>query len=253
MKKEREKFLILLAEDNEVNIKMMVVMLQEAGYKTASVLNGQQAVSFLSIANADLVLMDIHMPTMDGFKATREIRLLNKPAGKVPILAITAHGVTGEKEKYLEAGMNDYISKPIHPKELIQKIDEWLGISSKGSAEQINIEMNLKVLDHNTLETISLGDKDFLQDLLHTYIKDIGIRLDNLSSAFRNKDIKKVILESHTIKGASLSIGANKIGEEALAIEASGKNNDLAGAESRYNDLAEAFNEVKKHILEYLK
>ncbi len=232
---------------------MMLIMLQEAGYKTASVLNGQQALSFLSIANADLVLMDIHMPTMDGFKATEEIRALSAPASRIPIIAITAHSLREDKQKYLDAGMNDYISKPVHPEELIHKIDEWLGIDSTGYINEIQKEADQKVLDHNTLETISLGDRDFLQDLLQTYIKDVEIRLNNLSNALRNKDVKKVILESHTIKGASLSIGANKIGEQALAIESLGKENDLAGVENKYNDLAEAYKEVRTHILDYLR
>ena len=226
-------------------------MLQDAGFRTASVLNGEQALDFLSREKADLILMDVHMPGMDGFNATREIRCLESEARNIPIVAITAHALPGDRDKCIDAGMNDYISKPFQPAELVKKIDNWLGISDKIKADT-DSEVEVNILDRDNLEKISLGNKEFLKDLLLTYVVDVEQRLKNLSTSFISNDIKSVILESHSIKGASLSIGANKVGDEAKAIEISGKNDNIIEAEEKYYDLVQAFKETKKHIFDYL-
>jgi HPt (histidine-containing phosphotransfer) domain-containing protein len=148
--------------------------------------------------------------------------------------------------------MNDYISKPFRPAELIDKVDYWLGITADPKAETYNAP-DKNILDRDNLELISLGNKEFLQDLLLTYIEDMELRLKQLSDSFIRKDIKRVVLESHSIKGASLSIGANKVGNEAKIIEISGKNENIKEAEDKYNDLVDAFREAKKHILDYLE
>jgi two-component system, sensor histidine kinase and response regulator len=107
------KIRILLAEDNEVNQLVAVGMLNSLGYASEVVPNGAEAVAAMERGGFDLVLMDVRMPVMDGLEATRRIRMLGEPAGGVPIIAVTANAMRGDKEACLNAGMNDYLAKPI--------------------------------------------------------------------------------------------------------------------------------------------
>jgi CheY-like chemotaxis protein len=108
---------ILLAEDNPVNQRMAVLMLKKLGYKADSVANGREVLQALERQSYDLILMDVQMPGMDGMEATKEIRRL-WPSGGPRILALTAHTIAGDKEKCLEAGMDDYLCKPINLEDL---------------------------------------------------------------------------------------------------------------------------------------
>jgi len=129
------KLRILLAEDNIVNQKLALILLRKSGFNVDAVANGKEALETLQKIPYDLVLMDVQMPEMDGFEATRKIRdpksaVLNK---KVLIIAMTAHAMTGDRDRCLEAGMDNYISKPIDPKKLIEIIRESLSFSDKNS------------------------------------------------------------------------------------------------------------------------
>ncbi|MDR3564156.1 MAG: response regulator [Negativicutes bacterium] len=117
---------VLLAEDNRANQKLAVMLLEKLGYQTAVVNNGQEAVAATRMGKYDLILMDCQMPEMDGFEATVAIREAEKPAGKrIPIIAMTANAMQGDREKCLAAGMDDYITKPINPKQLKQLLERW--------------------------------------------------------------------------------------------------------------------------------
>ncbi len=131
---ERRQIRILLAEDNRINQKVALKMLSKIGYRADAVNNGQDAINAMVNYHYDLVLMDCQMPEVDGYDATREIR---KPDSgvknpKVPIIAMTAHAMKGDRDKCLDVGMNDYLSKPVKPKDLSLMLDKWL-ISSKAT------------------------------------------------------------------------------------------------------------------------
>ncbi len=113
---------ILLAEDNPVNQRMAILMLKKLGYKADYVSNGQEAINALQRQHYDLVLMDVQMPEMDGLEATAEIRRL-WPSDGPRIVALTAHAITGDREKCLEAGMDDYLCKPINLEDLSAAIE----------------------------------------------------------------------------------------------------------------------------------
>jgi len=121
---------ILLAEDNMVNQKVAMSLLQKLGYRVDAVANGQEALKALEMISYDIVLMDVQMPEMDGFEATSAIRSSKSCVHDhdVPIIAMTAHAMKGDRERCLEAGMDDYTSKPIDPKDLQNKIEKWICI-----------------------------------------------------------------------------------------------------------------------------
>ena len=130
-----------LAEDNLINQKVAIRTLNSAGYEVDAVMNGEQAVRAYTQYNYDLVLMDVQMPEVDGFAATKMIRAMQEPKNKVPIIAITAHALIGDREKCIEAGMDEYVAKPVVAREIIRLIDHFLKIDysdGKESAKNIN-------------------------------------------------------------------------------------------------------------------
>jgi CheY-like chemotaxis protein len=118
---------VLLAEDNVVNQKLGVRLLEKHGHAVVVVANGREAIEALERECFDVVLMDVQMPEMDGFEATAEIRRLEAPGGRLPIVAMTAHAMKGDRERCLAAGMDAYVAKPIQPRELYEAIEHVLG------------------------------------------------------------------------------------------------------------------------------
>ncbi|MCK7519615.1 MAG: response regulator [Ignavibacteriales bacterium] len=129
-KEKREKFKILLAEDNLINQKVTIKILNTFGFNVTAVNDGDEALSAVSSGNFDIILMDLQMPKVDGFKATEKIRNLQNANKDIPIIALTAHALMGDKEKCLNAGMTDYISKPVSGQDLVKKIDVLIKYSN---------------------------------------------------------------------------------------------------------------------------
>ena len=254
-KNDRLKYKLLLAEDNFINQKVALKILIEAGYNAEAAMNGVEALNALQKADYDLVLMDVQMPEMDGFTATRQIRSSEFKFKDIPIIAITAHALMGDKEKCLEAGMNDYLSKPINAALLISKLDRWLKVNSTtGTVETKPVQqpvINEVLFDFVHLETMSSGDDEFKKELIETYLDDISDRLEKIESHINSGNIEKIIIEAHTIKGASYSVGAKKVGDEAYGIEISAKQGDLKNAVDRFESLKSAFEKTKKILKDY--
>jgi signal transduction histidine kinase/DNA-binding response OmpR family regulator len=253
-KDSRGAFKILLAEDNFINQKVALRIMSEAGYKADAVMNGFQAVKAVEDNKYDVILMDVQMPEMDGMTATRKIRELKSENGNVPIIAITAHALMGDKEKCLEAGMDDYLSKPIRSEVLIQKLDKWLQVQAgtKEAEDKSKSPSKDVVFDFEHLEKMSAGDKEFEADLIETYLDDVITRVQNLEIAIEKGEGTKVINEAHTIKGASYSVGARKVGDEAYGIELSYKLNDFKSAIERLSKLKRAVEETKILLKEFV-
>ena len=123
--RSRASVRVLLAEDNPVNQRVMIALLAKSGVRVDVAGNGVEAIEAVRSRPYDLILMDIQMPELDGVQAARRIRELEGEMGHIPIIAVTAHAMKGDREKYLQAGMNDYLPKPINRAELLSKIDYW--------------------------------------------------------------------------------------------------------------------------------
>lgn len=226
----RAKYRILLVEDNEVNRKVAVRILEDAGFSVGQATDGFKAIEAVQTDDFSVVLMDVQMPGIDGFDTTRRIRGFGGKFSTIPIIAITAHALKGDKDKCINAGMNDYVSKPIRAEELIRMIDYWLGIG-ESSGERIDVPVsapNEVVFDFEHLQRMSLGNENFKRDLLKTYFDDISKRISKLEEHITGKDYTHAGHEAHTIKGASYSVGARAAAGIALALEEEiKKQNDL--------------------------
>jgi CheY-like chemotaxis protein/HPt (histidine-containing phosphotransfer) domain-containing protein len=237
-----------------INQKVALRILSDCGYNVTPVSNGNEVLNILHEKSFDIILMDVQMPEMDGFTATSRIRKSGTSAANIPIIALTAHALIGDKDKCIEAGMNDYVSKPIVPEKFVKVIDKWLNIEIKPEnvTDVTAQEKKEEVFDFNVLDKMSLGDKDFQVELLGHYRKDLDERFSRLMEFIQSQNLPKITAEAHTIKGASFSVGANKVGNIAYSIELTGRQKDLENVSQWTDKLSAAISETKKIIEKYI-
>ena len=243
---KRKGFKILLAEDNLINQKVAIRTLNSAGYDVDAVMNGEQAVRAHTQHHYDLILMDVQMPDVDGFAATKMIRALPEPKSKIPIIAITAHALIGDRERCIEAGMDEYVAKPMVAREIIRLIDHFLKVNYSDDKKLKDDVYDLRLFDFERLKQISLGDEVFEKDLLTDYLIDAEHKLQLLRDLHSSNEVKKIIDMAHTLKGSSYSVGAKLVGDEALGVEISAKNNDLGNVEERLTKLSKSIRETRE-------
>jgi PAS domain S-box-containing protein len=189
---------ILVVEDNVINQKVVFYTMQRVGAHVEIAGNGEEALEKLKEGKSfDVVLMDIQMPELDGYETTRQIRgYLNL---EMPIIAMTATVLRGEKEKCMEAGMNDYISKPFAPTDLFRKIALQLSGNS-GTVEPVNIRSDQPAADYNLSYLTELGDPQQVREILETFLQMTPLLLEEIQSAVRESNWEKVFQKSHRLK-----------------------------------------------------
>ncbi|MDP8206318.1 MAG: response regulator [Candidatus Electryonea clarkiae] len=252
--KEMSLIRILIAEDNLVNQKVVIAFLAKLGYNADIAVNGIEAVNTLSKSNYDLVFMDIRMPEMDGLEATRFIR---NPESKVlnhsiPIIAMTAHNTASDKEECLNAGMNDYISKPFNVSELDEKILFWTQDKSKvkidDQKEHPSEPPTHQIFDREGfLERID-NDMEMLKMLVGVFVDDAPKQFVILGKALEEKDARIVHRKAHALKGAAGNVGAAAIRKLAYQMETAGKEEDIDKADILFRQMEKEFNALKKHL-----
>jgi signal transduction histidine kinase/PleD family two-component response regulator/HPt (histidine-containing phosphotransfer) domain-containing protein len=244
---------ILLAEDNEINQRVTLGILKNFGYRTDVVSNGKEALEAMAGIPYDIVLMDCQMPKMDGYAATKEIRssrskVLNP---KVPIIAMTAHAMKGDREKCLAAGMDDYIPKPINPEKFPKVIEKWL-VKTNKVAHLDDMACDLEpvntVFDRTGLIDRLLGDEDLAHKILDGFMADVPDKFNTLKEALGNRDTSLIQQQAHSLKGASANVGAMALEKIAYQIELAGKAKDLIKAGSLISELDNHFETLKKSL-----
>ncbi len=227
---------ILLAEDNPTNRKLALTLLKKAGYSVDAVEDGRKALAAMKRASYNLVLMDVQMPEMDGFEATKAIRQMEGDTKHTPIVAMTAHAMAGDRERCLAAGMDDYVSKPINTQALIQTIERWTKspgnskvTSPKDDAKKEGREEKLLVDLKEALERFD-GDEAFLYQMLREFLDDVPQTLQTLKAAIESHDHQTIESEAHSLKGAAANLSAQRTADLANRLELSGKKGDLSTA-----------------------
>jgi CheY-like chemotaxis protein/HPt (histidine-containing phosphotransfer) domain-containing protein len=233
----RRPLRVLLAEDNSVNQRLAVRVLEKQGHTVAVAGNGREAVEASARECFDLVLMDVQMPELGGMEATRLIRAREKEAGgHVPIIALTAHAMKGDRERCLAAGMDGYVSKPIQARELQGAIDEVLrrlGRSPGGekpAEEEKGPPVGPDELDRAVaLERVG-GDLELLHELAQMFAAEAPSWLEGLVNAVTAADAAALKRVAHTLKGAVGTFGARRAFDAALRLEMLGREGNLAEA-----------------------
>jgi two-component system sensor histidine kinase/response regulator len=225
----RRRLHVLLAEDNAINRELVLRLLSKRGHTVVVAANGKQAVSAFEAQSFDVILMDAQMPEMDGFEATAAIRHKEMTAGThVPIIAITAHAMKGDRERCLSAGMDGYVSKPVQAEELIRAV-EGLG-STSGAGGKIQEYIN-DVLDREVVLARVDGDEALLADLARLFCEDSPNMLWAIRQAVAKKDSAALERAAHSLKGSISTFAARDATEAASRLEKLASAGELAGAE----------------------
>lgn len=264
---------LLVAEDNPVNQKVAVRMLENLGYRVDVAPDGLEALEALSRVSYAAVLMDVQMPEMDGYEATAEIRrregesALDGDARRTPIIAMTANAMQGDRENALAAGMDDYVSKPVKSEELDEVVKRWVrrGLpeeppadesetaSSNGSTLQKMPETPLDakpdteedILDLSVIESLrELGGSELVVELVEIFLDDLPPRIAALREALEEGDAEAVARCAHTLRGSCANMGALRMNQLASELEGAGGSGDL----SKVLPLLEQLEEETEHV-----
>ena len=247
-REQRGKARILLAEDNVVNQRVAVRILEKLGYHADTVANGREAVEALRTLPYDLVLMDCQMPEMDGYEATGEIRRMEGKDKRTPIVAMTAHAMEGDREKCIEAGMDDYVSKPVAPAQLAEVLDRWNLLSAtpaRGTEKPQEPSTNERFDRSGLLERMD-GDEDLMGEILGLFVADVPQNLDALRAAASVADATTLQRLAHTIKGTSANAGAVLMQKLGSSLEALTEEGNLTEAPSQIDEIEAEFERFKE-------
>jgi PAS domain S-box-containing protein len=213
---------ILLVEDNYTNQVLAEALLQNIGYFVDIVGDGKQALAALyetrAITKYELILMDCQMPILDGFEATQKIRKGDAGAAyrSIPIIAMTANAIKGDKEKCLSIGMSDYISKPVNPDTLQEKLLAWLpSIEDKAEIKELPAQgtliSSLNSWNQEEFFVRLSGNAGFIHKIIEAFLIDTPILISQLESAIAKKNFEEIIYRAHTLRGCCVNISANAL------------------------------------------
>ncbi len=250
---------ILLAEDNSTNQQIMVALLDKLGCRADTVTNGRDAADALTQTAYDLVLMDVQMPEMDGLEATRQIRnsqlpILNR---NVPIIALTAHALARDRDLCLAAGMNDYLSKPVSPQVLAQKLDQWLppdpvapsnqeAVPGAGSGKPpANPGQTAAVFNRAAFVEGMMNDDSLVQMIQANFLADVPGQIATFRELVARGEAKSAGALAHKIKGAASYVHADALWSVAADLEKAGEAGNVAVLENGAAALQTEFQRLK--------
>ncbi len=257
---------ILLAEDNITNQDVAVGIVRNWASARMPWPTAPRAVHALETLPYDLVLMDIQMPEMDGLEATRHIRDVHSSVldHEVPIVAMTAHALQGDREKCLQAGMNDYVSKPIVPHVLAEALEKWLpegtapAVEEKPGKSEAGVsgtagEAVAPVFDRAGMMARLMGDEGLARRIAEGFLEDIPKQIETLKTYLKEGDVARTQRQAHTIKGASANMGGEAMRAVAFGMEKMAKAGDLDAVMANLPELDAQFDLLKKTMNRSIK
>jgi signal transduction histidine kinase/DNA-binding response OmpR family regulator/HPt (histidine-containing phosphotransfer) domain-containing protein len=272
---------ILLAEDNAVNQRVTIGILEKRGHAVIAVGTGKEVIEALACERFDLVLMDVQMPEIDGLEATRLIRRREREhGGHVPIIALTAHAMKGDRDRCIEAGMDDYISKPVGPEALRGIVVRWASphvrqepphpvSESTTASKQATISAACAVVpsevsgratcdepdvfDQAALHARVEDDLDLLAEIVELYLAHSPQLVAEIDAAVAARDAQKITSAAHTLKGMFKNLCATKSAEAALHLELIGSSSDLTKADQSLASLKEEIKTLRVVLEEVVK
>lgn len=247
---------ILLVEDNSTNRQIIIQHIESAGFKVAIAENGQDAVDAFKKGKYELIIMDMHMPLMNGYEATKRIRELEeslellKDGKRIPIIALTANAIKSDREKCFEAGVDAYETKPIQRQKLYEILERWLSVTilKPGLLVESNSDKSQLIpIDYQKALAEFDDDKEFFDELLNEFIANVDIQINEISLALIAKNAKIVADHAHSIKGGAANLLAHDLSFAAGELEKTGKKRTLENGQSQLEKLKYEFNRLKSY------
>jgi len=250
---------VLVVEDNYINQEVIKSILEGFGISVSIASNGQEALIALQEIDYDLVFMDCQMPIMDGYSATRSIRLGGSGGGnrEIPIIALTANAMPKDKVKCLDVGMTDYLTKPVSPDRIVQVLTKWLPkdllneAASSGDALHINPVLEVspdEVFDYNMLCECMQYDKDKINSIIKIFLADMPKHINSLRSFIEEDEIQQATEQAHQMKGMAAMAGGVLLSRQAAEVEQAGKDLDVDKMWASFNIISTLFDELKMHM-----
>lgn len=253
---------LLLVEDNPVNQKLAMMQLKKLGFTAHTANNGHEALAALQSNRYDLILMDCQMPEMDGYEATGAIRALEaQSGGHIPIIAMTANAMAGDRERCIAAGMDDYLSKPVGMEQLRIKIQRWLPEQATADYAVMEIQSapaaKIQVIDPQALDKIRAlqmeGEPDLLSEIIAGYFNDAPTQLDAIHRAVQAGDAQTLRRAAHSMKSSCANLGAMTLSALCKELEEMGRNGDLQQALQKSQQAQREFDAARRALELILK
>ena len=244
---EKKKPVVLVVEDNPVNQMVAVKMLQNQGCDTRAANNGEEAISILENEVVDLIFMDVEMPVMDGFETTEKIRSRTDKNKNIPIVALTANAQRGDRERCLVADMDEYISKPVQKKDMVQALRQWLNYDQA----EFKSEKPLNTGSPETYESsksIFDEDPDFVRNLIDDFIRENKGRFESLRKCLNENDCFALQQLANSMLQDASKLGADRLRRAAgkVVVAAAGKNEEQI--EKYINQMQEEFTKLNQTL-----
>ncbi|HUA39634.1 MAG TPA: response regulator, partial [Candidatus Sulfopaludibacter sp.] len=260
----RQPLRILLCDDNAINQKVAIRILQQLGYEPDLAVNGREALDALDRKPYDLIFMDVMMPEMDGLEATRAIRELQKAGGKdnfnsrIIIVAMTAQAMQGDREKCIAAGMDDYLAKPIRPKDVRAVLERWSSeLGSAASAQPVlppvtdPPDAEASPVEMDRLMDLGGGNAESLRELVELYFKQTTGQLAQLETAVQLNKTEEVRQVAHSCAGASATLGMRQLVPVLRELERQGKAGQLTNAQQLCADARREFRRTQDFLAKH--
>jgi PAS domain S-box-containing protein len=265
----RRSLRILLAEDNITNQQVALGILGKLGLQADAVVNGAEAIAALGSVAYDLVLMDVQMPQMDGFEATSHIRDPQSDVKNhdIPIIAMTAHAMQGDRQRCLDAGMNDYVTKPVSPQALAEALGRWLPAenatgptdasdkpaapANAAAAPAAATEPEAQVFNRSGLLARLMDDEELARTVAVGFLDDLPRQIEALRRMLDADDAESATRQLHTIKGASATVGGESLQAAASEMERAAIAGDLADVKARLPQLESRFARLREAMRDF--
>ena len=222
---ESKTFRVLVAEDQEVNRKVALRLIEKLGVSVDVVNDGGNAIEAFARGGYDLIFMDVQMPGRDGLEATAEIRRLEMAAGspRIPIFALTAHAMDGERRRCLDAGMDGYVTKPFKQKDLASVIEQ-VAMKRQEKRPKKPTPMQGTLLRASRLVEVCDGDVPFAHEVLRQFVVSASVTIERLQTAIDDTNLNRLTESAHALRGVCLTVGASDLADSLFAVEKAGTN-----------------------------